>query len=134
MTSLQLSEKAPPNWGLHPCYHCGLPQGMQRGDSPTPLRDPALSARVTTGGLSAPVTRWKARCHLLWIDGSRPPVHAPLLGIHVEEPQGSHNGRKANSHFPARQWSSFLSYLSLPVPGPMTTVVIQGKSGQPLER
>jgi hypothetical protein len=34
------------------------------------------------------------RCHLLWIDGSRPPVHAPLLGIDVEEPHGSHYGRK----------------------------------------
>jgi hypothetical protein len=28
------------------------------GDSPDPDRDPALSARVITGGLSAPVTRW----------------------------------------------------------------------------
>jgi hypothetical protein len=34
MTSLQLSEKAPPDWGLHPCYHCGLPEGMQKGGQP----------------------------------------------------------------------------------------------------
>jgi hypothetical protein len=39
------------------------------------------------------------RCHLLWIDGSQPPVHTPLLGINVEEPQGSHNGREAKVIF-----------------------------------
>jgi hypothetical protein len=57
------------------------------GDSPAPNWDPALSARVTTGGLSAPITRWKVRCHLLWIYRSRPPVHAPLININIEEPQ-----------------------------------------------
>jgi hypothetical protein len=34
-------------------------------DSPAPNQDPALSAKVTTGGLSAPVSRWKVGCHLL---------------------------------------------------------------------
>jgi hypothetical protein len=101
------------------------------GDSPTPNQDPALSAKVTTGGLSAPASRWKARCHLLWIDGSQPPVHAPLLGIDVEELPGSHGGRKTKDHFPPRQWSSFLCFTFLS--GPMTKVIIWGKSGQPLE-
>jgi hypothetical protein len=51
---------------------------------------------------------WMARCHFLWIDGSWPPVHAPLLGINVEEFWGSHNDRKMKGHFSARQWSLFL--------------------------
>jgi hypothetical protein len=62
-------------------------KGDSQGDSPAPNRDPALSAKVTTGGVSAPFTRWKVRCHLLWIYGSQPPVHAPLINIHIEEPQ-----------------------------------------------
>jgi hypothetical protein len=69
-------------------------KGDSPGDIPTPNQDPALSAKVTTGGLSAPISRWKVRCHLLWIDGSWPPVHTPLLGINVEEPHGSHYGKK----------------------------------------
>jgi hypothetical protein len=32
-----------------------------------------------------------------------------------------------------RQWSLFLFYLFPLVPGPMTEVIIQGKSGNPLE-
>jgi hypothetical protein len=60
------------------CYHGGQEghfcreclRGDSPGDSPTPNQDPTLSAKVTTGGLSAPVSRWKARCHLLGIDGS----------------------------------------------------------------
>jgi hypothetical protein len=82
-------------------------KGDSPGVSPTPNRDPALSAKVTTGGLIAPASRWKARCHLLWIDGSQSPVHAPVLGINVEEPCGSHYGRKTKDHFLARQWSLF---------------------------
>jgi hypothetical protein len=87
-------------------------ENAQKGDSPrvgpAPNWDPALSAKVITGGLSAPITGWKARYHLLWIDGSWPPVHTSLLGINVEEPQGSDSGRKAKGHFLARQCSSFL--------------------------
>jgi hypothetical protein len=49
-----------------------LKKGDSMGDSPTPNWDPALSAKVTTGGLSAPASRWKARCQLLWIDGPGP--------------------------------------------------------------
>jgi hypothetical protein len=91
MVSLLLS----PDWGLHPelatmVHRRGTStenaQEGQPGRQPHPQTDPALSAKVTTGGLSARVFRWKVRCHLLWIDGSQPPVHAPLLGIHVEEP------------------------------------------------
>jgi hypothetical protein len=81
-----------------------LKRGDGTGDSPTPNRDPALSARVTTGGLSAPASRWKVRCHLL---------HTPVLDINVEEPQGSHDGRKTKDHFLARQWSSFLYFTFL---------------------
>jgi hypothetical protein len=62
----------------HFCRECL--RGDSPGDRPTPNQDPALSAKVTTGGLSAPVSRWKMRCHLLWIDGSQPPVHDALLG------------------------------------------------------
>jgi hypothetical protein len=118
MTSLLLSERAPSNWGLHPELATivdrrgtsaeNAQKGGSPGDSPIPKREPALSAKVTTGGLSAHVFRQKVECHLLWIDGSRPPVHTPLLGMHVEEPRGSHNGRKAKDHFPARQWRLFL--------------------------
>jgi hypothetical protein len=69
MTSLLL----PPDWGLHPDL---LPwwtggaflQRMLKGDSmgvnPAPNRDPALSAKVTTGGLSVPQ---------LHIEGKVPP-------------------------------------------------------------
>jgi hypothetical protein len=56
-----------------------------------------------------PASRWKTRCHLLWIDGSQPPVHNPLLGIDVEEP----HGRKTKDHFPPRQWSLFLCFIFL---------------------
>jgi hypothetical protein len=80
MTSLQLSERAPPDWGQHTELATmvnrrgtsaeNAQKGDSLGDSPAPNRDPALSAKVTTGGLSAPVSRWKVRCHLLWIDGS----------------------------------------------------------------
>jgi hypothetical protein len=40
---------------------------------------------------------------------------APLVGINVEEPWGSHYGRKMKGHFPGRQWSPFLclTFLSL---------------------
>jgi hypothetical protein len=80
------------------CYHGGQEEhffreclrGDSMGDSPAPNQDPALSAKVTTRGLSASITRWKARCHLLWIGRSWAPVHTPLLGIDVEEPHGSH--------------------------------------------
>jgi hypothetical protein len=89
------------------CYHDGQ-KGDSPGVSPAPNWDPILSAKVTTGGPSAPVSSWKVRCHLLWIDGFWPPVLAPLLGINVEEPWRSHNGRKVKGHFPARQWSPFL--------------------------
>jgi hypothetical protein len=64
MTSLQLSEKAPPDWGLHLEFATVLDRrgtstrnakrGDSLGDSPTPNWDPALSAKVTTGDLSAP--------------------------------------------------------------------------------
>jgi hypothetical protein len=80
----------PPNWGLyhkhggqqgHFCRECL--RGNNPGDSP------ALSGKVTTECLSAPISRWKARCHLLWINGSWPPVHFAFLCIDVEEPHGS---------------------------------------------
>jgi hypothetical protein len=48
--------------------------GDSPGDSPANSQDPALSTRVTTGGLCAPVTRWKAKCLLLWTDRSQHPV------------------------------------------------------------
>jgi hypothetical protein len=97
MASLLLSERAPSNWGLYPELATmvdrrgtsaqNAQKGDSLGDSPTPNQDPALSERVTTRGLNAPITRWKVRCHVLWIDGSRPLVHAPLINISIEEPQ-----------------------------------------------
>jgi hypothetical protein len=96
MTSLLLSERTPPDWGLYPQLATivarrgtsieNVIKGDSPGDSLTPNQDPALSTNVTTGGLRAPVSRWKAECHLLWIDGSWPPVQASLLSIIVEEP------------------------------------------------
>jgi hypothetical protein len=44
-------------------------KGNSLGDSPAPNQHPALSARVSTGGLSAPISRWKVGCHLPWIMG-----------------------------------------------------------------
>jgi hypothetical protein len=83
------------------CYHCGQEEHFHRecikGGQPTPNQDPALSAKITTGGLSAPASRWKARCHPLWIDESQPPVHAPR--IHAEEPHSSHDNREAEVIF-----------------------------------
>jgi hypothetical protein len=80
MTSLQLSKKSPPYWGLHLEFATivdrrgtstgNAKRGDSPGDRPAPNQDPVLSARVTTGGLSAHISRWKVRCHLLWIDGS----------------------------------------------------------------
>jgi hypothetical protein len=113
----------PPDRGLHPEFATMVDrrrisaENAQKGDSPrvgpAPNWDPALSAKVITGGLSAPISRWKARCHLLWIDETQPPGHSPLLGIDVEESHGSHYGRKTKDHFPARQWSSFLCFTFL---------------------
>jgi hypothetical protein len=110
MTSLLLSERAPPDWGLHrelativDKRGTSAENALKEGTALSPNQDPALSAKVTTGGLSAPASRWKAGCHLLWIDGSWPAVHAPLLSINVEEPWGSHSGRKTKGHFLARQ-------------------------------
>jgi hypothetical protein len=76
---------------------------------------------------------WMVRCHLLWIDGSRSPVHAPLLGISVEKPWVSHNDRKVKGHFLARQWSLFLHLTFFPGPWSNDKVIIQGISGQLLE-
>jgi hypothetical protein len=70
MTSLQLSGRVPPNGGLYlefativdrkgTCVE-NAQKGYSPGDSPGPHWDLALSAKVTTGGLSAPVSRWKA--------------------------------------------------------------------------
>jgi hypothetical protein len=80
MTQPQPSGSAPPDGGLHPefatiedrvCHSTGNAQkGDSLGDSPSLHQDLAPSAKVTTGGLSAAVSRQKAGCHLLWTDGS----------------------------------------------------------------
>jgi hypothetical protein len=77
MTSSQLSGSVPPDWGLYPKLATfvdrrgisaeNTQKGDSLGDSPGLHQDPALSAKVTTGGLSAPVSRWKAGYHLLWM-------------------------------------------------------------------
>jgi hypothetical protein len=135
----------PPDRGLHPELATmvdrrsisaeNAQKGDSSGDNPSPNWDPAPSAKVITRGLSAPVSRWKVRYYLLWIDGSPFPVHAPLLGINVEEPWGSHNGRKAKGHFPTRQWDPFLclTFLSWYL-FQWQKLSLGSKSGQPLER
>jgi hypothetical protein len=62
-------------------------KGDSLGDSLGPHWDLALSAKVTSGGLStlSPDGRWGATSNGLRIPGS--PVQAPLLNIKVEEPQ-----------------------------------------------
>jgi hypothetical protein len=60
------------------CYHCGQKghfhreclKGGQSRRKPQPPPRPCPLCKGTTGGLSPPVSRWKVRCHLLWIDGS----------------------------------------------------------------
>jgi hypothetical protein len=91
-------------------------KGDSTGDSPAPNQDPALSARVTTGDLSAPISRWKARCHLLWIHGSWPPVHAPVLGINVEEPWGAMMAEKQKIIFLLDSGTHFSVLPFSPVP------------------
>jgi hypothetical protein len=144
MASLLLSERAP-TW-LGPvswsCYHDGQERhfcreclrGDSPGDSPAPNRDPALSARVTTGGLSAPITRWKARCHLLWIYVSWPPVCAPLINNNIQKPQVVIMVEKWKVIFLLDSKAYFSILLFLLVPSPMTKVIVWGKSGKPLER
>jgi hypothetical protein len=108
-------------------------KGDGPGVSPTHNCDPTLSTAITTGGLSAPASRWKARCHLLWIDGSWPPVHALLLGIDVEEPQVDIIAERQKIIF---QLDSGACFSVLPFsPGLQSNdkVIIWGKSGQPLE-
>jgi hypothetical protein len=94
------------------CYYGGQDDHFYReclrgdspGDSPAPNQDLILSAKVTTGGLSAPISRWKVRCHLLWIDGSQPPVHAPLLASMLRRLMVAiiiHTQKKPKDHFPA---------------------------------
>jgi hypothetical protein len=98
------------------------------GVSPAPNQDPALSAKVTTGGLSAPSP-----------DGRQGATTYGLMGPDL----------LFMLHFLALMLRSImiaimaekqkivelitLSYLSLLVPSPMTKVIIWGKSGQPLE-
>jgi hypothetical protein len=76
MTKSQLSGSAPPNGGLHPKLATivdrrgnstgNAQKGGQPGRQPWPP-----PTKVTTRGLSAPVSRWKAGCHYLWFDGSQ---------------------------------------------------------------
>jgi hypothetical protein len=67
MTSLQLSGWAPLDWGLQPEFATivdrrgtsaeNAQKGDSPGDSPTSHKDPTLSAKVITEGLSAPISR-----------------------------------------------------------------------------
>jgi hypothetical protein len=117
------------------CYHGGQEghfcreclRGNSLGDSPTPKQDPALSTKVTTGSLIAPISRWKVRCHLLWIDGSQPPVHAPFLSFNVKEPYGSNYNNKKRKIFS----NQTVELISLPVPSPMTRLSFRTNLASP---
>jgi hypothetical protein len=115
MVSLLLSERAPPDWGLHPELATmvdrrgtsaeNAQKGASLGVSSAPKWDPALSARVTTGGLTASLSP----------DGRRDATSYGLMGprhlstLHfLASMLRSHNCRKTKGRFPARQWSSFL--------------------------
>jgi hypothetical protein len=123
------------------CYHGGQEghfcreclRGDSPGDRPAPNQDPTYSAKVTTGGLSAHISRWKARSHLLYIDGSRPPVHSPLLGIDVEEPHVSHYDKKQKTIFQPNSEAHFSDLSLSPSPQSNDKFIIQDKSGQPIE-
>jgi hypothetical protein len=114
-------------------FHKECKKGGQPGRQPHPQLGPCPLCKGNHWRSKCPASRWKTRCHLLWIYGSQPPVHAPLLGIHVEEPQGSHNGKEAKIIFLLDSGSCFSILFSPWVPGSMTIVIIQGKSGKPLE-
>jgi hypothetical protein len=78
---MKLSGRAQTDWGLYPKLATivdrrgtsteNAQKGDSLGDDPSPHQDPDLSVKVTTGGLCASISRWKVRCHLLWIDGSQ---------------------------------------------------------------
>jgi hypothetical protein len=80
------------------------------------------------GKMPPPMASW------LPSDGSQAPVHNPLLGINVKKPHGNHYVKKnqkiifwldSGAHFSVLPFS----------PGPQSNdkVIIQVKSGQPLE-
>jgi hypothetical protein len=88
-------------------------KGDSPGDSPTPNWDPALSAKVTTGGLRAPSP-----------DGRRSATSYGLMGpsllsmLHFLASMLRSLGvvimtEKAKPQFPARQWSMFLCFTFL---------------------
>jgi hypothetical protein len=144
MASLQRSERPPLDWGLRPELATIVDrrgtssENAQKrdspGDSPSPSQDPDLSAKVTTGGLSAPVSRGKVRCHLLWIDGSQPPVHAPLINIDIEEPPVVIMVEKQKVIFLLDSGACFSVLPFSPGHQSNDKDIVRGKSGQPLER
>jgi hypothetical protein len=106
-------------------------RGFRR--QPHPHQDRALSAKVTTGGLSAPVFRWKAGCHLLWIDGSWGLLfQAPLLNINVKEPQVTIMVEKWKVIFLLDSGACFSVLPFSPSPWYNDKFIVWGRSGQHL--
>jgi hypothetical protein len=108
------------------CYHGGQEgyfytewlRGNNPGDRPAPNQDPTLSTKVTTGGLSAPVSRWKVKCHLLWIDGSQPLSTLHFLALMLRSLMVAIMTRKKNIIFwlDSGAHISVLSFSSGPSP------------------
>jgi hypothetical protein len=65
----------------------------------------------------------------------RLPVHAQLVGINVEDPYGSHYDKKKKKMIFWLDSGAHCSVLSFS-PGPQSNdkIIIQGKSGKPLDR
>jgi hypothetical protein len=108
-------------------------KGDSPGVSPAPNQDPALSAKVTTGGLSAPTSRWKVGATPYGLIGPGPLSMLHFLESMLRSLVVAIMAEKQKVIFLLVSGAHF-SVLPFLVPSPMTKVIIQGKSGQPLER
>jgi hypothetical protein len=103
-------------------------KGGQQGRQPCPQLDPTLSAKVTTG---SPDGRRGATSYGLTCPGLLSMLHflasmLRILGVAMmAEKQKAIFLLDSRAHFSVLPFS--------PGPGPMTKVIIRGKSGQPLE-
>jgi hypothetical protein len=118
MTSLLLSEKSPPDWGLNPelaimvgeeghfCSECS--ERGQPGSQPCPQPGPCPLCKGN---------QWRSKCPCLQIEGEVPPPMDWWVPASCPHSTSWHQcwgaswqplWQKTTDHFPARQWSSFL--------------------------